>query len=125
MAIVTITVVPWTRATVGMWNPKRRTSSSPACGPAPVTTVPVNTASDVPAASGERDRAGGRRDGVAALDAVGLAGAAHEHGRVGDEHHRQQEVTLHGDRVQVDEHGDAAEHDLADDAGDQPDRPPA
>ena len=37
---------------------------------------------------------------------------------------RQQQVGLDGDRVEVDEHGDPAEHDLADDAGDEPERQP-
>jgi hypothetical protein len=42
-----------------------------------------------------------------------------EHDGIRDEEHRQQEVTLHGGRVEVDEHRDATEHDLAEHAGDE------
>ena len=56
--------------------------------------------------------------------AVGLAGPPHEHDCRGDEDHRQQHVALHGKGVEVDEHGDPAEHDLAQHAGDEPERQP-
>ena len=45
------TLVPWTRAASAIATPNRRASSSPACGPAPVTTVPVTRASAVRAAT--------------------------------------------------------------------------
>ena len=125
MAIVTITVIPWMRATVGMWNaeaagrPRRRHVAGP------VTSVPVNTASHVPAASAKAAARVAGRDGDVPLDIPsGSPAAAHQHGRVGDEHHRQQHMTLDGDRVQVDQHRDPAEHDLAEHAGDEPDRQP-
>ena len=43
----TMTVTLWIRATCEISNPKRRTSSSPAWGPVPVTTVPVARAAAV------------------------------------------------------------------------------
>ena len=56
--------------------------------------------------------------------AVGFLGRPPEHEAVRAQHHRQEEVPLHGGRMEVDEDGDAAEHDLADDAGHEPERQP-
>ena len=101
---------------------KRWTSSSPACGPAPVTTVPATMATAVAIVTAHVRRARRPRDDGPAHGVVGLTGPAQQHDGRRDEHHRQQHVALHGDRVEVDEDGDPAEHDLAEHAGDEPER---
>ena len=109
------TTTPWTRVTVVIARSKRRASSSPACGPAPVTTVPATIANPV-----HDDHPTQRAAGCAARPRrPARPSSGCRHGRrsttaFGHEDHRQQEVALHGQRVQVDQHGDPAEHDLAD-----------
>ena len=114
--------MPWTRAASAISTPKRRASSSPACGPAPVTTVPVTRAIAVSAATPTVCRLISGETGRTATPSSGSDGAADEHDSVGDEDQRQQHVSLHRRRVEVDEHGDAAEHDLGEDAGHEAER---
>ncbi len=109
-------MTPWTRAAAEIETSKRRASSSPACGPAPVTTVPVRMATPVAVASAHTIVLDAPVTTVVRGAVVRLPRPVDEdHGRA-DEDHRQQQVSLDGDRMEVDEHGDAAEHDLTDDA---------
>ena len=105
------------RATVEMSNPHRRTSSSPACGPVPVTTVPVTSAAAVSAPSepGGRSRTATRQPGP--VPARHRRASDRDEGER-DRAHRQQEVRLDERRVQVGAHGDAPDDPVAE-HGDQ------
>ena len=87
-----------------------------------MTTVPATMATPVAIVTAHVRRRVGVGDDGPAHGVVGFAGPAQQHDGGGDEHHRQQHVALHGERVEVDEHGDPAEHDLAEHAGDEPER---
>ena len=116
----------WIRATVEMSNPQRRTSSSPACGPVPVTTVPVTIASAVSVPTAAASRRSVAEPGTAS--ATGSAGspmprcAVHGDEAERDRRHRQQEVRLHERRVQVGAHGDAAHHPVGEHGDEHQDR---
>ena len=55
---------------------------------------------------------------------LGLAGPPQQHHGVGDQQHRDHEVTAHRDGMEVHQHRDATQHDLGDDAGHQAERQP-
>ncbi|GIT00028.1 MAG: hypothetical protein CM1200mP26_17400 [Acidimicrobiales bacterium] len=103
------TVVPWTRATSRTVNGSRAMGSFPrvpACGPVPVTSVPV--ARTTTAKTGQRP-VRRRTDGGWPVDRVGCdrpPGGGEL--RLEHQHHREGEVTEHQPWVEVAEDHDAA-----------------
>ena len=109
----------WSRKTS-----RRRTFSSPPCGPAPVTIVPVTRTT-----RGERDHDPAHRPHLAARPPAarvpsGRDGPDVEHDGIGEQHHRHQEVRHDPWRRQAVDDGQAAEHDLRQHADHEAERQP-
>ena len=102
-------------------RPLRAAPWSPACGPLPVTQVPITSTAAVTTVSTRvRARSGaghGRRHRPGRLD-----GASPEGVRGPQHRHRGEEVQPDHPRVEVAEHGDAADHALRRDAEEDRDR---